>query len=33
MHAAVMLNNDVRFIASFDGGFDNVKGIERLPLD
>jgi predicted nucleic acid-binding protein len=33
VHAAVMLNNDVRRIASFDGGFDRVKGIERLPLD
>ena len=33
IHAAVMLNNDVRSIASFDGGFDNVKGIERLSLD
>ncbi len=33
VHAAVMLNNDVKVIASFDGGFDKVKGIERLPLD
>jgi predicted nucleic acid-binding protein len=33
VHAAVMLNNDVRSVASFDGGFDHVKGIERLPLD
>jgi predicted nucleic acid-binding protein len=33
IHAAVMLNNDVKSIASFDGGFDNVKGIERLSLD
>jgi predicted nucleic acid-binding protein len=33
IHAAVMLNNDVGTIASFDGGFDQVKGIERLPLD
>jgi len=27
-----MLNNDVSKIASFDGGFDCVKGIERLAL-
>ena len=33
IHAAVMLNNDVKSVASFDGGFDHVKGIERLPLD
>ncbi|HET7292766.1 MAG TPA: type II toxin-antitoxin system VapC family toxin [Vicinamibacteria bacterium] len=33
VHAAVMLNNDVTSIASFDGGFDRVKGIERLRLD
>ena len=33
LHAAVMLNNDVKSVASFDGGFDHVKGIERLPLD
>ena len=33
IHAAVMLNHDVKSVASFDGGFDHVKGIERLPLD
>jgi predicted nucleic acid-binding protein len=33
IHAAVMLNNDVKSVASFDGGFDHVKGIERLQLD
>jgi len=33
VHAAVMLNNDVTSIATFDGGFEHVKGIERLPLD
>jgi predicted nucleic acid-binding protein len=33
VHAAVMLNNGVTSIATFDGGFDHVKGIERLPLD
>jgi predicted nucleic acid-binding protein len=32
VHAAVMLNNDVTKIASFDGGFDGVEGIERLRL-
>ncbi|HET6630221.1 MAG TPA: type II toxin-antitoxin system VapC family toxin [Woeseiaceae bacterium] len=30
MHAAVMLNNDVRHIASFDRGFDRLDEIERL---
>ena len=33
VHAAVMLNNDVKKIASFDGGFDHIKGLERLALD
>jgi hypothetical protein len=33
VHAAVMLNNDVSKLASFDAGFDRVKGIDRLPLD
>jgi predicted nucleic acid-binding protein len=32
VHAAVMLNNGVTKIASFDGGFDDVEGIERLRL-
>lgn len=32
VHAAVMLNNDVSRIATFDTGFDAVAGIERLRL-
>jgi len=32
VHAAVMLNNDVSTIATFDTGFDAVAGIERLQL-
>lgn len=32
VHAAVMLNNGVTTVASFDPGFDHVKGIARLPL-
>jgi uncharacterized protein len=32
VHAAVMLNNDVTKVASFDSGFDDIRGIERLPL-
>ena len=32
VHAAVMLNNDVRRIATFDAGFDGVSGIERIDL-
>ena len=33
VHVAVMLNNDVQTIATFDGGFDRVAGVERLLLD
>jgi predicted nucleic acid-binding protein len=33
VHAAVMLNNQVGTIASFDSGFDEIRGIERLRLD
>ena len=32
IHAAVMLNRDVEWIASFDGGFDRVPGIKRTTL-
>ena len=32
VHAAVMLNNDVRRIATFDAGFDRVGEIERVDL-
>jgi hypothetical protein len=32
VHAAVMLNNGVRQIATFDTGFDLVEGVERMPL-
>src|SRR5262249_49930304 len=32
IHAAVMLNNDVREIATFDTGFDAIVGIRRLEL-
>ena len=33
IHCAVMLNNDIRTIASFDSGFDNLKAIQRLELN
>jgi hypothetical protein len=33
IHVAVMLNNDVRHIASFDAGFDGFTGIERLAIE
>lgn len=33
LHAAVMLNNDVEWIATFDTGFDRVAGIRRLRLE
>jgi uncharacterized protein len=32
LHAAVMLNNEIRHIATFDQGFDAITGIERLDL-
>ena len=32
LHAAVMQNNDVSRIATFDEGFDGVPGIQRLRL-
>jgi predicted nucleic acid-binding protein len=32
IHAAVMLNNDVTSIATFDSAFDQVPGVSRLPL-
>ena len=33
LHAAVMLNNDVMRIATFDSGFDAIPGIERFELE
>jgi predicted nucleic acid-binding protein len=33
IHAAVMLNNGVTRIASFDSGFDSVPGVRRVALD
>jgi uncharacterized protein len=32
IHVAVMLNNDVRQIATFDRGFDRFSDVERLVL-
>ena len=32
IHVAVMTNNDVTAIATFDTGFDRVPGISRVPL-
>jgi len=32
VHAAVMLNHEVEWIATFDTGFDRVKGIRRLRM-
>ena len=32
VHAAVMLNNEVEWIATFDAGFERVKGIRRLKM-
>ena len=33
LHAAVMLNNGVSRIASFDRGFDAIASVERLRLE
>ncbi|MGH7588693.1 MAG: type II toxin-antitoxin system VapC family toxin [Gemmatimonadota bacterium] len=33
VHAAVMLNNDVRKIATFDKGFDRILEIESVSLN
>jgi predicted nucleic acid-binding protein len=32
VHAAVMLNHNIEWIATFDAGFDRVPGIQRLKL-
>ena len=32
LHAAVMLNNGVSTIATFDRGFDEIPGVERVAL-
>lgn len=32
IHAAVMLNHNLEWIASFDKGFDGVPGIRRMEL-
>ena len=32
IHAAVMANNDVTAIATFDTGFDRMPGMSRVPL-
>jgi predicted nucleic acid-binding protein len=32
VHAAVMLNNDIERIATFDSGFDRIAGIRRIKL-
>ena len=32
IHAAVMLNHSIKAIATFDAGFDAMKGIQRVLL-
>lgn len=32
VHAAVMLNREVEWIATFDSGFDEVPGVRRMKL-
>jgi len=33
IHVAVMANNDVTTIATFDGAFDRIPGVSRLRLE
>jgi predicted nucleic acid-binding protein len=33
VHAAIMLNHDLTEIATFDRGFDAIKGIARVAFD
>jgi predicted nucleic acid-binding protein len=33
IHAAVMLNNEVVSMASFDTAFDHMPGVSRIPLE
>lgn len=33
IHAAVMLNKGVKKIATFDAGFDDIPGVERVALE
>jgi len=33
LHVAVMLNHDLKTIATFDEGFDRLAGVTRVPLD
>ena len=33
VHAAVMLNHDIEWIATFDAGFDRIPGIRRLDTE
>ena len=32
VHAAVMLNNEIEEIATFDTGFDEIAGVKRVAL-
>ena len=32
VHAAVMLNHQIEWIATFDRGFDDIPGIQRMEL-
>ncbi|MEW6321301.1 MAG: type II toxin-antitoxin system VapC family toxin [Acidobacteriota bacterium] len=32
VHAAVMLNHDIREIATFDTGFDAIRGVARVEM-
>ncbi len=33
LHTAVMINNGIRDIATFDGAFDDIPGVRRLDLE
>jgi uncharacterized protein len=32
IHAAVMVNRDIEWIATFDSGFDSLPGVKRIAL-
>jgi uncharacterized protein len=33
IHVGVMLNHDITDIASFDDGFDRIRGVTRVPIE
>jgi predicted nucleic acid-binding protein len=33
VHAGVMLNHEIEWIATFDAGFDRIPGLRRLKME